>query len=247
MDRTPEPEREGYAEAYIEMARHPLHQRFVTQDFATRALFAYNSWTGKKPDRVLGVGCGPGFVEREIADMCPKANIVGIDISPEMIEKAEELSEGRSRLSFQLLDASRMDFQDFDLVTSLHVIPHEVEPKEAEKILRNMYRATKLDGGVLYLQDIQRPSSEEELAYIMSEFGVYGPEGQHIFESSLKAGYTRDEFRELIENSGIYRIPRHHNGKVFFNEGAIVHGGDDRKGTAYNILARSTARMPPAP
>jgi SAM-dependent methyltransferase len=79
------------------------------------------------PARVLDLGTGTGKGARVVAKRFPAAEVVGVDISPAMIERAQELlpEDLRSRVRFEVADASELRFEDgsFDLVTLLNMIP----------------------------------------------------------------------------------------------------------------------------
>ena len=51
--------------------------------------------------------------------------MVGVDIAPEMVERARQKARDRPNLSFELGDASALPFADasFDLVTAANMIP----------------------------------------------------------------------------------------------------------------------------
>jgi SAM-dependent methyltransferase len=79
------------------------------------------------PRRVLDLGTGTGRAARVVAKRFPAAELVGLDLSPEMIEKANELlpSELAGRVRFQVGDASALAHEDesFDLVVLMNMIP----------------------------------------------------------------------------------------------------------------------------
>jgi SAM-dependent methyltransferase len=82
---------------------------------------------GEAPRRVLDLGTGTGRAARVVAERFPEAEVVGVDFSPEMIERADELlpSELTARVRFQVGDASTLPFEDasFDLVVLMNMIP----------------------------------------------------------------------------------------------------------------------------
>jgi SAM-dependent methyltransferase len=79
------------------------------------------------PARVLDLGTGTGKAARLAAERFPGAEVVGVDLSPAMIEQARRLlpEELRPRVRFAVADASALPFQDgeFDLVILLNMIP----------------------------------------------------------------------------------------------------------------------------
>ena len=79
------------------------------------------------PRRVLDLGTGTGKAARVVAKRFSQAEVVGVDLSPAMIEEARRLlpTEVSGRVRFEVADASRLPFEDgaFDLVVLLNMIP----------------------------------------------------------------------------------------------------------------------------
>ena len=75
---------------------------------------------GVRPDdRVLDIGCGTGLTTREAARSATSGSALGVDVSPQMLARARELSEqeGIPNVSFELADAQVHTFppEDFTL------------------------------------------------------------------------------------------------------------------------------------
>ncbi len=83
------------------------------------------------PRRVLDLGTGTGKAARVVARRFREAEIVGVDLSPAMIEQARGLlpPELAARVRFEVADATALGFDDgaFDLVVLLNMIPFFVE------------------------------------------------------------------------------------------------------------------------
>jgi SAM-dependent methyltransferase len=60
-------------------------------------------------DRVLDVGCGSGASCGPLVEVLGQGELVGLDITPEMLVRAREAFRGRERVSFVQGDASEMD------------------------------------------------------------------------------------------------------------------------------------------
>jgi SAM-dependent methyltransferase len=79
------------------------------------------------PRHVLDLGTGTGKAARVVARRFPEAEVVGVDLSPEMIAQAKRLlpDELAARVRFDVADASALPFDDgaFDLVVLLNMIP----------------------------------------------------------------------------------------------------------------------------
>jgi SAM-dependent methyltransferase len=74
-----------------------------------------------QPRRVLDVGTGRGRGARELARRYPEAEVLGIDISGEMIRNAEVPGELAGRLRFAEADLTALDDSGFDLVVQVNV------------------------------------------------------------------------------------------------------------------------------
>jgi SAM-dependent methyltransferase len=76
------------------------------------------------PRRVLDVGTGTGLAAGILAERFPAAEIVGVDLSPRMIEVARR-EHGDERVRFDVADAASLPYEDgsFDLAILLNMIP----------------------------------------------------------------------------------------------------------------------------
>jgi SAM-dependent methyltransferase len=73
----------------------------------------------------LDLGTGTGDAAFVVARRFPEAEVVGIDLAPEMIETARRKTPPEAKVSFEVGDASAVPRGDgtFDLVTGANVIP----------------------------------------------------------------------------------------------------------------------------
>jgi trans-aconitate methyltransferase len=93
--------------------------------------------------RILDIGCGNGKITAEIATRVPRATVLGVDPSHEMIEFAS-VHYDRSiypNLHFEIADARSLPYrEEFDLVISfnaLHWIPQQ------DEALQSIYAAMR--------------------------------------------------------------------------------------------------------
>jgi SAM-dependent methyltransferase len=79
------------------------------------------------PRRVLDLGTGTGKAARAVAERFPEAEVVGVDIAPEMVAEATRLlpPELRERIAFEAADGADLPFEDgaFELVVLQNAIP----------------------------------------------------------------------------------------------------------------------------
>jgi ubiquinone/menaquinone biosynthesis C-methylase UbiE len=103
------------------------------------------------PRRVLDVGCGTGYVLRQLAARLPRASeFLGVDPAPKMIETARSASPDE-RLNFMLGTAERLPADEgaYDLVVSTTSFDHWTDQAAG---IRECARALA-PGGTLVLTD----------------------------------------------------------------------------------------------
>lgn len=79
------------------------------------------------PSKVLDLGTGTGKAARVVAKRFPGAEVVGVDLAPEMVQEAKQLLpvELAGRVTFEVADGASLPFPDgaFDLVVLQNMIP----------------------------------------------------------------------------------------------------------------------------
>lgn len=105
--------------------------------------------------RVLEVGSGPGRLAARLAELAPGVQITGVDISPEMVERANSLAANSGvaeRVEFRAGDVASLPFPDasFDAVVSTFSLHHWQRPAKG---LEEIYRVLR-PGGVARIYDV---------------------------------------------------------------------------------------------
>ncbi|MGW3038995.1 methyltransferase domain-containing protein [Kitasatospora sp. NPDC001159] len=108
-----------------------------------------------RPGQVLlDVGCGPGTITADLAELVgPTGRVVAVDTSAEVLEQAAGYvaERGLANVVFELADVHRLPCRDgeFDVVHAHQVLQHLGDPVSA---LREMRRVT-VPGGVVAVRD----------------------------------------------------------------------------------------------
>lgn len=158
---------------------------------------------GRRPFRVLDVGCGTGLFASHLREAFPSARVWGVDLVPGMLAKGRDrwrrLAEHVTPVQG---DSERLPFADgaFDLITcanSFHHYPHQ------DRAVAEMHRVLR-PGGRLMLVDGYRDAPWGWFIYDICVAGVEG--AVHHASSAL--------FRDLCERAGfgvvaqkVYRGP----------------------------------------
>ncbi len=102
---------------------------------------------------VLDVGCGPGSITCDFAELVGPAKVVGLDRSAEIVAQAASLAaeRGVENVEFVTGNIYDLDFEDetFDLVHAHQVLQHLTDPVAA---LREMRRVAK-PGAIVAVRD----------------------------------------------------------------------------------------------
>jgi SAM-dependent methyltransferase len=102
---------------------------------------------------MLDVGCGPGTITLDFANLVAPGPVIGIDVAPAAIAaaEAERLQRGVANVEFRTADLYTLDFDtdSFDVVHAHQVLQHLADPVRA---LREMRRVCT-PGGLVAARD----------------------------------------------------------------------------------------------
>lgn len=155
------------------------------------------------PPQVIDLGCGTGELTEQLANRWPQSVVLGLDSSPEMLERAQ--ARGHPRTSFQL--GRIEDLSDpFDLMFSnaaLQWLP------EHPKLITRLWQLLR-PGGQLA---VQVPSNHDHPSHrLLSETA-----GEPPFEQAL-GGWTRHGIAPAGRQSPVLSIVEY--GELLFGLGA---------------------------
>ena len=143
-----------------------LEEIYRTRDIVAQRLETIRHLNLSAGERVLDIGCGPGFLCEEMSEIvgCHGA-VVGIDISRDLIGLCDR-REHAGWLSYQVDDATKLDQRDasFDVVVCTQVAEYisdvDVALSEAFRVLkpdgRAIFIATDWDAVVWFSDDAKR-------------------------------------------------------------------------------------------
>jgi ubiquinone/menaquinone biosynthesis C-methylase UbiE len=117
-----------------------------------------------QPRRILDLGCGTGSTTLMLKQRFPEAEVIGLDLSPYMLVRAEHKAEAAALdIHFRHGNAEKTGYPDasFDLVTA-SLLFHETPPAISLKILQETFRLLTSGGQVLILDGSQRTLRQTE-------------------------------------------------------------------------------------
>lgn len=104
---------------------------------------------------VLEIGSGPGRLAARLAELAPGVQLTGVDISPEMVERANSLAANSGvagRVEFRVGDVASLPFADasFDVAVSTFSMHHWSDPPKG---LEEIYRVLR-PGAIALIYDV---------------------------------------------------------------------------------------------
>ncbi len=152
-------------------------------------------------DHILDIGCGAGRTTFPLY-RAGHQNIIGVDLSPAMIKKAEELNEHyESKVSFQTGDACKLNFKDagFDAVlftfNGMMTIPGQVNRDDA---LKEIWRVLKENGIFIFTaMDRDRDPAYSKFWEFQREMWAAGTQNKKLYDYGDLLQYSKKEDREV--------------------------------------------------
>jgi SAM-dependent methyltransferase len=135
--------------AFDDETAKQLEVLYATRDVLRRRRLVRDALAAQPGERILDVGCGPGFYVAELLDQVgPDGSVVGVDVSPQMIAVAQQRTGGRDNVDFHLADATALPVDDaeFDGALSVQVLEYVADATAA---LTEMYRVLRPGGRVV--------------------------------------------------------------------------------------------------
>jgi SAM-dependent methyltransferase len=142
--------------------------------------------------RCLDVGCGNGYAVRAIAErVAPDGTVAGVDVAPQMIEKANKHPENPANVQFEVSSADHLPFapESLDRLLSVEAIYYMPNALAA---LKEWYRVLQPGGSVWIMVDYYR---ENPYCHTWGD----------LIEIPMQL-YSERQYRELLEQAGFTAV-----------------------------------------
>lgn len=153
-----------------------------------------------KPRRILDLGCGTGSTTLMLKQAFPQAEVIGLDLSPYMLVRAEHKAESANLdITWRHGNAEQTGFKDasFDLVTA-SLLFHETPPTVAQAILHESFRLLVSGGQVLMVDGNQNTLRQLEwLNNVFEEPYIRDYAAGSLDASMEKAGFAAVQTQDV--------------------------------------------------
>ena len=160
---------------------------------------------GAGDGRFLDVGTGPAHIPILLAQRLPTVEIVGVDLSPNMLELGDfHIAEAglTDRITLAQADAKSLPYpsQFFDGVISNSIVHHIPDPLP---VLREVGRVIRPDG-LLLIRDLIRPKTTEAALRLVEQYSNGAtPYQQKLFYDSFLASFTVPEVEDMLAQANL--------------------------------------------
>ncbi|MDJ0557381.1 MAG: methyltransferase domain-containing protein [Microcoleaceae cyanobacterium MO_207.B10] len=182
-------------------------EEYDSMDFTeVNQAFAKNTVEiGPKQGLILDAGTGTARIPILICQQQPEWQIIGIDLSKNMLSIGErniENSELKSQIKLELVDAKKLPYPEhhFEMVISNSIVHHLPNPLpfflEVKRVLKS--------GGAIFIRDLLRPETPELRDELMNQYaGDCDGHQKELFRNSLQAAFTITEVEKIFKDAGI--------------------------------------------
>jgi arsenite methyltransferase len=138
---------------FDESLAEQLEVLYQTRDVLRRRALIREALDPQPGERILDVGCGPGFYVAELLEeVGPEGAVVGVDNSAAMLAVAAHRCQGRSNVAFHEAEVLSLPVTDASFDRALCVQVLEYVP-DVQAALAEMHRALR-PGGRLVVWDV---------------------------------------------------------------------------------------------
>jgi SAM-dependent methyltransferase len=175
---------------------------------------------------ILDAGCGSGVFTFELAKRHPQAQVLGIELEPDLVGRANEIARraGLTNCRFEQGDVTKLDFEGvFDLVVSVDNFEHVEDDVSAMRSLLSALRP----GGRLV---VHVPGHERRWL-------LFGRRVNFDVPGHVRPGYRAEELVGKLREAG-FEVAGHHYTygplETFTNNiSYLVSGADQRNKGLY--------------
>jgi arsenite methyltransferase len=135
---------------FTDDAARQLEKLYLTGDVVAQRSETIRHLSLSAGERVLDIGCGPGFLcESMAAIVGPKGTVVGIDISAELIARCNGRKTS-TRVSYEVGDATKLHQPNasFDVVVCTQVAEYVAD---VERVFSEAFRVLKPNGRTIFV------------------------------------------------------------------------------------------------
>lgn len=152
-------------------------------------------------DRVLDVGCGNGWLVREMLNRGARSG-TGIDISPEMVSVSRRSNRYLDRESYIVSNGENLplDSETVNVITNVESLYYYPEPQEA---LDEWYRVAAADGKLLIMMDLYQESPATHTWIDALNVPVHLFSIDRLGQMLMKSGWFVDSIQQIQDRRSV--------------------------------------------
>jgi ubiquinone/menaquinone biosynthesis C-methylase UbiE len=184
----------------------------------------------RRDERVLDLGCGSGWLSRQVAALTPQGSVLGVDVSDEMVRRAERAGRGIPNVSFRVGSAEKIPAQDnaFTRVISVESAYYWSDPGQG---LAEIFRVLVPSGSAWILINYYRDNPhchQWGAQYTIPAHLLWAEEWAEFFRRTGFVDITHRRIRDNSPTPAVYEGRWFRDAeqmRLFKQEGALLIAG----------------------
>ena len=158
-------------------AARQLEKTYLTRDLIAQRLETIRHLNLSTGERVLDIGCGPGFLCESMAEIVGRQGaVVGIDISADLISRCNG-RKASQWLSYAVSDATKINQEDASFDVTVCVQVAEYVP-DVDRVLSEAFRVLKPGGRTVFVATdwdsvVWHSENRERMALVMKSWEAH--------------------------------------------------------------------------
>ncbi len=175
---------------------------------------------------VLDLACGTGILTKQIAEKLPHAEIVGVDVTKNYLEKAKNKLLSYQNISFINQDAEKLNLgKKFDCITASYLPKYCI----ADVLVKNCIEHLSAAGGKIILHDFTYPKNRfvrkmwDFYFKVLYLLGFFIPNWKNVFVDLPQLIRTTNwvkEYQDVMRDYGL----KTHTQELTWGSSTIVIG-----------------------
>lgn len=180
--------------------------KIITFGFENKLRKQIFKYFPENPQKILDLCCGTGSLTILSAQKYPEANLLGIDLSENMLKQARRKSQ-KLKIQYSLQNIENTNFENhcFDVITISFGL-HEIPQDHYQNVIKEVKRLLK-PAGQFIIHDYAQPKNFLLKIILTGFFKLFEPYGKNFLETNWEEKLKSADFKQ-VQTKNIFQLTR---------------------------------------